>query len=417
MSKQKNTDSKLKNAKENTSPKQASNEKPIVFPFKKIKPENILISEINKDFAQPIAYVTYDNVATKTQLKIVNQTGNIKLTGGGIPTYHEQFYPTEEKREFIKVPFDPEQPESMKLKDYCTMLDTHFGSEEVKKKLFGKFADRYKYSQCVNVPKKKDDEEEEDLPKKGKDTKENKKYPQYETCKMKFSIIKEGDVRRNMTKLIRVEGDKKTNVDAPTMLDVINNITFLSTIRVIFTISKLWINKQPAAGSDCKLYGIGFKILVIEFTSNQTKRVDLSGLDFVESNSEEETKETKKDDSDDESEEAPKKPTSTKPVKKPVKKEDSDDESGDSSEEAPKPTPTKPVKKPVKKEDSDDESEEAPKPPPKKPTKKVVDSDDESEEAPKKPTPKKQPTKKVVESDSDDDIPVKPVKKPVNKRK
>ncbi len=130
------------NTEESTS---EANKKPNipVYRYKDIKVSKIDVSEINKDGQQPVAYINYNNSDGK-QTKILLQTGKIKLTAHGIPSLTDEnskygnYRPTDDKREFMKVPLDPDQAACNELKAHAKEIDEWCGSAEIRKKLFGK---------------------------------------------------------------------------------------------------------------------------------------------------------------------------------------------------------------------------------------------------------------------------------------
>lgn len=156
------------------------------FRYKQVNPENIDISELKKEGQQDLAYLNYNDSSTKQKRRILVQTGKIKMTAGGIPQLDSERekagqktfgnYPSNEKREFIKIPLDPSQPPCMELKEFLTTMDEYFGSDEMKNRVFGKKnAGKYMYMPCVKPPMENDDENDDDDEDGGKNPRVNPK--------------------------------------------------------------------------------------------------------------------------------------------------------------------------------------------------------------------------------------------------
>lgn len=270
----------------------------IIYRYKDVNFENATVSELNKEGSQPLAYINYENQTLNAKTKILVQSGKIKITSHGIPSLDKEgsknnYYPDDSKREFIKVPLDPEQPACRELKAHLEAADKWAGSEEMKKKLFGKRSSKYQYQSCIKTPQKSDDADNDDdddddddnkkkKGKKVKNDKENKKeYPIIDYVKMKFNVIAQEKGRINKTKLKKIEGMNKTVVHADTITQVANEINFLSEIKFIFYYNKIWANKTPAQGATMITYGIGFKIMAIEYTPNASKGLNSADIDFL----------------------------------------------------------------------------------------------------------------------------------------
>ena len=360
-----------------------------IYRYSDINFDNIEVSELKKEGNQPLAYINYNDTKRNAQTKLLVQSGRIKLITHGIPPLDKEgsknnYYPDDTKREFIKVPLDPEQPSCVELRKHIEAADEWAGSNEMKKKLFGKKADKYQYQPCIKVPLKRDDddddEDNDDNLKKGKNTKggkEKKEYPVIEYVKMKFNVVPNGKGRLNKTKLKRVEGKTKTVVKANTITEIANEIKFLSEIKFIFYYSKIWANKVPAQGADKIMYGIGFKIMAIEYTPNVGKSLNSANIDFLSEEEEDDGK-------------------TTKSISSFKNKGKFDDE--DNNKEKNK-------QKKSKKEDDSEKSEEelSDKKGSNKKSKKTEKNEDEEEVPTKKGSDKKSKKTKVLEENEDDD--------------
>ena len=410
----KKTESKLKAPKEEPKPVNDEEEEDArIYRYNEIDFDNVDIGDLqekNKDgtkIDQPYALVKYNDPQTQIPTRMFIQNGDIKITSGGVPGYHERYYPTDDKRENLSLPLDPEQKEpTRKLRAFATAVDKFFSSKEVKdkvvaplcKKSNGTFNEekfkKYKYSPWIKIAKKKDDSSEEDEPKK-------RKIVVHDSVRMKFHMLRDGDVRKNLMTIKRVVGKEKIPVAAPTTADVFPLITLGTVVRSVVSIAKIWVNRNPLAGADHILYGVTIKVMAINFTPSVRGAKMPSKFTMRESSSDDDTK-LDKSGSD-------KKPTKAASDKK--KKSDS------ASEDEPKPSQKKNLKKGF-------ESEEEPVKPGKKNTKQNSDSEDEPVKPGKKNTKQNsdsedepvKPGKKNTKKGSDsEDEPVKPGKKNTKK--
>lgn len=398
-----------------------------IYRYKDIDFDRIEVSELKEAGKQQLAYINYSDPDLNMETKLLVQSGKILLNSGGIPSLskgddgEKGFYERDDQREFMKIPLDPKNPASCELREYLENLDAHFASNEMKTRLFGADADEYSYQSSIRAP----------MVKKGKSkSKEtDSKYPKFDSCKMKFNMLIEGKGRKNVTKLYRMENGKRTLVHADTITEIAKEIPFLSEVKFIFYHAKVWVNNAPAQGATVILYGIGFKLIAIEYTPGKSKGVDPDTIDFI----------SEEEDDEEASTQAKSKPIgkpAAKPMAKPTpakgkpQKLDSDDEAAEQSgdeendSDSGKKSPSKPNKstpsKSTKSKDEDDADEE----------------EEEEEEIVKpkksgsgsKKSPAKKPVKKPAkgleseeeeeEDEEDDEIEIKPKsskKKPVKK--
>lgn len=295
-----------------------------VYRYKNINFENLVVSPLDEKGPQGISYINYDNQKLKTKTKVLIQTGQIEQKSGGIPPIHPQYWPTDDKRAFVNVCLDEEQEACRELRKHIEKVEEYFGSNEMKEKIFKGKAKQYQFSPCIKINTDDTGADEPEDPNK-------KKFVKHDSVKMKLNTIKDNDNWVNLTKLIKITDDGKTQVSAKEIKDVAAAITLRSKIRLLFTYNKLWANKQPTVGSKLKLYGVGFKIMVIEYVPGISKGPDLSQCDFIpdessesnEENSKETPAPTKSNKKGNEEETSPKKPkkknSDEEPDKKPKK--------------------------------------------------------------------------------------------------
>lgn len=321
------------------------------------------------------------------------------------------------KRKKIKVELIDDDPVLQMLKEKALELQETFQSDEVKEMVFPDpdMRKKHSFSPIVHVP-------EDAVVKSKKDpTKEYKKYPF-----INFSISTDNKTKEINTYLIN-ENAPDDLITPQNMKEINNIIKPGMTIRMVFSISKVWIGLVQGKRG----YGVGFKLHQILFKPytpqaiSYNKKINLFNDDTdaeskmgsddeiipskkgsnKQDNSDKEdipvtkktpTKRTVASDDDEENNVPP--PTTKKvPAKKTVASDEEDDVHT---------TKRVPPKKPViSDDDEDDDTPAAKKVPPKKP---VISDDDEDDV----PVTKKVPAKKPAKPQSDsDESPVPPVKK------
>lgn len=400
-----------KSSKSTTSSDNASEKVAPVYRYKEIDFSSAAVSELNKDGMQPLAYINYNDPVRKAETKLLVQSGKIKLVAHGIPGLHDEYVKDDSAREFIKIPLDPQQAACVELRKFLEAVDEWAGSAEMRKTLFKGRADKYQYQSAIKTPKPADDDDDDDdNKKKSKKGKSDKKYPIYDFVKMKFNMDIQGKGRTNKTKLKRKEGTTSKVIKADTITEIANQIKFQSEIRFVFYMVKIWANKTAASGAVYIPYGVGFKLMAVEFTPGQNKGIDVNSVDLLSDEDEDEAevkkpakKSSKKTNSDDEEE--VKKSSS----KKSPKVDDSDDDQ--SNDESKSRNDSDDDAKPNSDNESDDDSKKKSKG--KKSKKSSNDSDDDITitKSSKKDKKKSKKTADSDEEEADSEEEVKPKSK------
>ena len=316
--------------------------------------KNVIITELKdqKDSKQSNAYINYINLYEQLEV----QTPWVELLTGGIPRL-DDYHPNDKSRCVIKVPFNNLTTDDTMFYDKMKEFDNKLASEEVKQKLFGKKAAKYKYSPSIYTPPT--DDEDSSKPKN--------KTP---TMKVRISINLEKDtqeVSQINTLIFNTYVDengvkKRDKLEVATIDDVSNIVRFKSTIRLLLQPIKLWAGKSPAAGADKITYGVIWQTNGVEVERANSTTNASSNADFLDSDEEDVvikktttnastnllnqlTKKTTNY-SDDESDEEV--ATIQTPVKKLVVVEESEESDEESEEEIAEVIP-EPPKKPAKK--------------------------------------------------------------------
>lgn len=369
-SKSKKTDKPSKLSESNHSEK--GGVPPQRYRLSEVNFENVEVGEMDMTQSQPMAHINYFNSKLQSDTKLLCQTKKIKLTGHGIPQIHDEYCPDDSKREFMKIPLDPEQEACNELQAHLEAADEFYGSEEMKVKLFGKKAKDYEYQKLKRSPQKKDDEDESDdednkkKSKKGKKDGDKKKYPVYDYCKMKFNMHKpkkekgkkSKEATYNTTKLVRLDGTKKVETPAKTITEIAEMIPFLSEVTLIFYHTRVWAMKTPLPGGSKKMYGVALKIMYILYTPAANRGVKSDDLDLLPSEEDDDTPVPKKQEKKNEK--------SSKNTKKAKLDDDDEEAAGDAGEDGA--------------EDVGEEQEEVPVSKKKKKGKVVEEADEEAAE-------------------------------------
>lgn len=215
------------------------------------------VTELNRGLAQPAAYISHNNMNAGVK------TGNIRLTHHGIPRLTNgqslNIYPDDAHREFIFIPLDLNQPNCVELKNHLNKADAFFGSEDLRKILFGSRWDNYQYQPIIR-------------------TKNQGNVVKPDCCKIKFNFTRRGSDRINITKIYK---DGKLLFDTKTVTDITQYVRFMSMINFTFIYQKIWANKARAQGANKIMYGVGLKMLEINTSSSLYTYVDRA-LPFYE---------------------------------------------------------------------------------------------------------------------------------------
>jgi len=142
-------------------------------------------------------------------------------------------------REFIdkdcnnifRITLDTNQEECNRLMGFLKRMDDFFESDGLMDTLFSKYRRYYQYQTIIRTPNPYDDE----------DNARSKSKPRPIYCNMK---LKRDPHNKIITQFIKVEGDKRTEVD-PNSFDIFGDIWFMTTVRVIFCPEYVWAAKIP----------------------------------------------------------------------------------------------------------------------------------------------------------------------------
>jgi hypothetical protein len=198
--------------------------------------------------------------------QVITQTPWSSYFTGGTPKYNEQYYDTDAKRQFYRYAFPCElshfgRPEEMgeEQVEYFNKLiqenedfrlkmveiDEYMNSDEIKKQMFGKKADKYTYIPIVR-PVDEDDDDDED------EEKSKKKIRFKYSMKMKLDI--DWNTKNVSTKVYKMNGGTLEKPKEPeeceveTVDEFIEVVPYRSRIRAIMKIVKVWAH-PPKKGA------------------------------------------------------------------------------------------------------------------------------------------------------------------------
>ena len=219
--------------------------------------------------SQKIAWINYDT--NKGKLHI--QTPVFVTETYGIPR-QGPYYQTDRSRAFFKLPFCHQRALHTDEMDYTAMekfyntlleIDSYFGSEDFKVKLFGdKMAGKYEYQPIVRHPERDNDEEEEVTDKSS--TKAVKDYYRPPYTKVKL-MLSNSETELPLFRLIDKKNDgTKEEILLSSFSDATVHMRYMTKHRMIIEVQKLYAMKTTSGGEKRK-YGITVKLVAAECTN------------------------------------------------------------------------------------------------------------------------------------------------------
>jgi hypothetical protein len=240
------------------------------------------------------------------------QTPAITLEQYGVPSLGE-YIKEDEKREYIKIPFDPNNADAMVLQKVFEDIDKHV--EANRQKLLGKKCEKYVYSPLSRTPPLPEDDDEDDED-NGKNAKK-KSAPKKEKFKYFTAKFDKDRATGNIKTLVFLKlknnpAKKREQQQVKTMTDVANLIPYKSTVRTVIMVGKLWSSTGPDKTGKYS-YGLGLKIkqIEVEQPDGSNNKSDFSVDAFIDDDEDDEdvvvakkkVEESKNDDEDDEGDE------------------------------------------------------------------------------------------------------------------
>jgi len=218
--------------------------------------------------SQKIAWINYET--NKRKLHI--QTPVFVTETYGIPR-QGPYYQTDKSRAFFKLPFCHQRTLYADEMDYCAMekfynklveMDSYFGSEDFKVKLFGdKMANKYEYQPIVRHPEKDADEEEVDDKSSTKATREYYRPP-YTKVKL---MLSNSETELPLFRLFDKKNDgTKEEITLNSFSDVTANMRYMTKHRMIIEVQKIYAMKTTSGGEKRK-YGVTVKLVAAECTN------------------------------------------------------------------------------------------------------------------------------------------------------
>lgn len=210
---------------------------------------------------QLISYPRYMN----GQLNI--QTPWIQIISGGIPSKDSKYYKDDKQRaNNVKISFDPNDAEAMKLHDALVKIDEMLGSEEYKAKIFDK-PKQYHYQPIVRESRSDEDDEDDDEESKETKNKSDEDKPKLKYIKVRLALETDDTVKTAIFQ--KDENNKLMRLQTVTVDDVMKYVRYMSKIRFVMQANKFYAMKEKNT-SNKKMYGITFKFLQIEVEQSKT---------------------------------------------------------------------------------------------------------------------------------------------------
>ena len=208
---------------------------------------NIRISNFSMNKFMQNAYtvrINYYNPKTNRETKMIVQSDWIKLTQyafAGLnrnPCY-----------ELMKIPLDEYQDSCVDLNKHLKLMDKWMISDEVRNLIDNKINDNklneYVYRPLVQKIRRSTSKQENFV-------------------KMKFNMDFCGPHRINKTMIIKMDdNDKRFIVNANTISEIADEITFFSDVKIYFHYTNIWVKKIMRSREYS--YGIEIKIKAIEY--------------------------------------------------------------------------------------------------------------------------------------------------------
>lgn len=214
--------------------------------YKDLNPSDLefTIPEENKwSKSQHIGYVRFKSG------QLLLKSDFSELSSGGVPR-EDEYHPTDDKRRFMKI---PENEETKPFFDKLKEIDVILGSDETKKRFFGKKSSKYSYVPIVRSPMQDDDDEVV--------------KPNYIKCVF-CTKYPEGTITTNVFKCDSIEsGSKKEKLDIKTPDEAMKGIPYKSTNRYIISPVKTWVQLPKIKDPQ---YGLTFKIIQVETIHNSS---------------------------------------------------------------------------------------------------------------------------------------------------
>lgn len=208
---------------------------------------------------------------------LVVRTPFVEMTQYGIPPISE-FLNTEEKRAFVKIPLDPNQPEITNFIRLFEKIDDYVIKH--KNEILGSAVDpdQYEYLTCVKQPYTKpgtqDDDQNQDEFVANNKRKEKKKQTEFfRFVKLKLGI---NYTTKKITTHIFVREsmeDQPKKIEPKNMDDLMNNyLTLGSKIRMVVSVNRLWAQElKNDVRAQYKQFGIVMRIQNMEILLNPKK--------------------------------------------------------------------------------------------------------------------------------------------------
>ena len=233
---------------------------PSIVKYTNFQLDSLQVGDIDwkneRSVAQGISFINYITANGRDQFYMT--TPPTLLIDRGIPNLEEKYYQDDSKREFISIPFDSANPESMRLLQIFTDIDNKMVAQ--KDKLLGALSSKYIYSPLVKDPNSVDDLELGGEPKKIRPKYfKGKLAIDYNTKQMETSFWAPD------------ENGVPTLQQVATVTDATKVVVFMSKIQYVITFNKLWAEKREKSKGQMRSYGLAVKIIQVDVLEKPVK--------------------------------------------------------------------------------------------------------------------------------------------------
>ena len=208
-----------------------------------------------------VIYINYFDTNRNILTKMVMQCDLIKLVRSNSPIIIDKDDCTKNghMEDIIQIPIDPAQLNCSNLENFIKDIDQWAQSLETREKLFGPNSDLYTY----------------ESPLKSYEGTYIKDFIQ-----MQFNIVEldHDNKWKNITKFVKKINNMKMSIDRSKIKSLTNELSIGTEIRFIFCLNKIWVNKNDHGNNFT--YGIGLKVLAIEYEAQNYDNINIENIDF-----------------------------------------------------------------------------------------------------------------------------------------
>jgi hypothetical protein len=221
--------------------------------------------EGNSRVGQMTSWLLYDGA------NILLRTDPITIVKYGIPCLGTAWCRIDSDRNFIKIPYDPDQESCVSLFKVLGEIDDYMVNSC--KQLFGSQSNKYAYVPIVKEIEHEDDEV----------NMRRKLYNRLSYCKVKFNTNPvTGELTTRVFRRDHV-GEPYFSRETKTVTDLTYYLKFKSTAKFVIAVDKVWVDKFACGKSRPKNYGVTLRCYQIDIIDCQQNYLD-SAIKYLREN-------------------------------------------------------------------------------------------------------------------------------------